>query len=263
MRILVIVVIPFLMLASCEKKPAQTGATSGAAAGAGQWVSFDDDDDDDEDMDDLMVIELMKATAECGSLEKLEPSAMMGRLKDGEVRCLDDRLKAAELQTFKDKISRVLMADAWAKGDHHRWEALVRRHLKEVDRSDPNLCYKFSLHLSKSSGEYADESLKWIDVALQNRSFWKGELHTRRVNSLRKLKAFAGQKKWQWLEEQYARKPSDKARADAGKARNEAKTYAREWLEYANQAGKDYTQALQLCISAAGTEAFCSGVIED
>jgi hypothetical protein len=249
-----------MMLLACAKGPAQP-ATGASTSGPSQWVTFDDDDEDE--MDDLMVIELMKATAECGDLKKLEPSAMMGRLSDGEVRCLDDTLKAAERQTFKDKISRVLMADAWAKSDTHRWEALVRRHLNEVDRSDPNLCYKFALHLSKSSGEFSDEAMKWIDFALENRTHWKGELHTRRVNSLRKLKAYAAQKKWQWLEQDFARAPSAEVKAQALLARNEAKTYAREWLEYAKQAGKDYTQALQLCISAAGTESFCTGVLED
>lgn len=246
-------------IAGCEKKPAQPATTTSSAAP--QWVDFEEDDEDE--MDDIMVIELMKATAECGDLRKLEPSAMMGRLSDGEVRCLDDTLKSAERQTFKDKISRVLMADAWAKGDKHRWESLVRRHLNEVDRSDPNLCYKFALFLSKASGEAADEAMKWIDVALENRTHWKGELHTRRVNSLRKLKAYAAQKKWQWLETENSKAPSEEGRASAALGRNEAKTYAREWLEYAKEAGKDYTQALQLCISAAGTEGFCTGVLED
>ena len=261
MRQLGLLVLTIFTVAACEKKPAQSGATSTDTT-VSQWVVFDDEEDEEE-MDDLMVVELMKATAECGDLKKLEPSAMMGRLKDGEIRCLDDTLKAAEMQTFKDKISRVLMADAWAKSDQHRWEALVRRHLNEVDRSDPNLCYKFALHLSKQSGEFADESMKWIDVALENRTHWKGELYTRRVNSLRKLKAYAAQKKWQWLEVEFSKKPSEEIQANAAKARNQAKTYAREWLEYAKEAGKDYTQALQLCISAAGTEAFCTGVLED
>jgi hypothetical protein len=247
-------------LQGCEKKAPEPAANT-ASTGAAQWVSFDDDEEDE--MDDLMAIELMKATAECGDIRKLEPSAMMGKLTDGEVHCLDDTLKSAERQTFKDKLSRVLMADAWAKRDHHRWEALVRRHLNEVDRSDPNLCYKFALHLSKGSGEFADEAMKWIDVALENRTHWKGELHTRRVNSLRKLKAFSSQKKWQFLEGQFAKSPTEEKRAEASLARNEAKTYAREWLEYAKEAGKDYTQALQLCISAAGTEGFCTGVLED
>jgi hypothetical protein len=260
MRFLALVILP-LFVFGCEKKPAQNGTAAAGTTTTTQWITFDDEED--EDMDDLMVIELMKATAECGNLKKLEPSAMMGKLKDGEIRCLDDTLKAAELQTFKDKISRVLMSDAWAKQDHHRWEALVRRHLNEVDRSDPNLCYKFSLYLSKASGEFADESMHWIDVALENRRHWSGPTFTRRVNSLRKLKAYAAQKKWQWLEEKYARTPTEEARVDSSKARNEAKTYAREWLEYAKEAGKDYTQALQLCISASGTEAFCTGALED
>ena len=59
-----------------------------------------------------MGSELMMATARCGDLVALEPAAMMGKLKDGEIRCLDEQLRDAEKQTVKDKISRVLMADA-------------------------------------------------------------------------------------------------------------------------------------------------------
>ena len=255
-----VILVGGLALTACEKKPTQA-ATTTTTSTTPQWVSFDDDED--EEMDDLMVIELMKATGECGDIKKMEPAAMMGRLSDGEVNCLDDKLREAELQTFKDKISRVLMSDAWAKKDRHRWEALVRRHLNDIDRSDPDLVYKFVQHLAKGNADKAAECMKWIDVALERRTHWSGEVHTRRVNNLRKLKAYSGVKLWQWMEEDYAKKPTEKKRSDASKARSEAKTYAREWLEYAKEANKDMTQALQLCISAAGSESFCAGVLED
>jgi hypothetical protein len=255
----VVIAIAMTVSGGCGNKKAEPAAAP--ATSSPQWVSFDDEEEEEED--DLMMVELMKATAECGNLKKLEPSAMMGKLKDGEVRCLDDTLKDSDRQTFKDKISRVLMADAWAKGDYHRWEAVVRRHLLEVDRSDPNLCYKFALHLSKANAEKSDETMKWVDVALENRSHWSGDLYKRRVNSLRKMKALSATKKWTWIEGRLLETPTEELRSDARLARNEAKTYAREWLEYAKQAGKDYTQALQLCISAAGTDGFCSGVLDD
>ena len=249
-----------LTLAACEKKPTQPAATT-TTSSTPQWITFDDDEE--EDMDDLMVVELMEATGECGNIKKMEPMAMMGRLSDGEVNCLDDKLRNDKRQTGRDKISRLLMHDAWAKKDKHRWEALVRRHLNDIDRSDPDLVYKFAQHLAKGNPDKAAECMKWIDVALERRQHWSGELHTRRVNNLRKLKAYSGVKKWQWLEEEYARKPTEERRDKASKARNEAKTFAREWLEYAKEADKDMTQALQLCISAAGSETFCTGVLED
>jgi hypothetical protein len=214
-------------------------------------ISFDDDDED------FFGSELMMATAECGDLIKMEPAAMMGKLNDGEIRCLDDKLIESEKQTFKDKLSRVLMSDAWAKGDKHRWEAVVRRHLTDIDRSDPNLCYKFSVHLSRKDAEFADETMRWVDVALDNRSQWTGDIHVKRVYALYKIKTVAAQKKWMFLEDEYARKQEPALLEGVKEARNATKTYAREWLEYAQVAKKDDTVARQLCVSAAGTASFC------
>jgi len=214
-------------------------------------------DDEEEDLDQMFGSELMMATAKCGDLVKLEPSAMMGKLKDGEIRCLDTQLRDAERQTVKDKISRVLLADAWAKGDEHRWEGIARRHLEQIDRSDPDMCYKFSLYLSKGPAEKMDEAMKWADVALENRSRWSGDLHVKRVYSLYRLKAMAAQKKWTYLEEEYVKDPSEEILSTKDETRNQTKTLSREWLEYARSSGKDPTVALQLCISAAGTAEFC------
>ncbi len=214
-------------------------------------------DDEEEDLDDMFGSELMMATAKCGDLVKLEPAAMMGKLKDGEIRCLDQQLRDAERQTVKDKISRVLLSDAWAKGDEHRWEGIARRHLEQIDRSDPDMCYKFSLYLSKKGADFMDEAMKWADVALENRSRWSGDLHVKRVYSLYRLKAMAAQKKWTHLEEKYVADPTEETLSDKDETRNLTKTLSREWLEYARQSGKDPTVALQLCISAAGTAGFC------
>src|SRR5262249_11235790 len=70
--------------------------------------------EENEELQELIGSELMQATAGCGDLKKMEPAAMMGKLSDGEIRCLDKTLHEADRQTVKDKVSRVLMADAWA-----------------------------------------------------------------------------------------------------------------------------------------------------
>ena len=227
----------------------------------GGFVSIDFGDEDDA-LESMFGSELMIATAECGDLIKMEPAAMMGKLKDGEIRCLDEKLHEAEKQTFKDKLSRVLMSDAWAKGDTHRWEAVVRRHLSEIDRSDPNLCYKFAVHLSKKEAEFADETMRWSDVALENRSQWTGDIHVKRVYALYKLKTLSAQKKWAAAEEAYVNAPSPDTDDAVKDARNQTKTNAREWLEFARSAGKDQTVAMQLCVSAAGTADFCREDVE-
>lgn len=251
-----LMVLAVLLLVGCPKGKHKPDEPVTDEITAGGFVDLGEDTD--ADLDDLMGSELMRATAQCGDLVQLEPSAMMGTLNDGEIRCLDEQLRNAERQTIRDKISRVLMNDAWAKGDRNRWETIARRHLEDIDRSDPNLCYKFSKHLVTSRGpEHSDEVQHWADIALENRSYWEGDTYVRNVYSLYKIKALASQKKWQWKEEEYLKAPSEEANEARIEARNELKTNAREWLEYARSAGKDPTIALQLCISAAGTEEFC------
>jgi hypothetical protein len=213
--------------------------------------------DTEEEM--LDVDELRAATEPCGDLLAIEPQAMMGKLKDPQIRCLDESLRAAPKQTVKDKISRVLMADAYAKGDLHRWDAVAKRHLETIDRSDPDLCYKYALHLlNNSPPDRMDEAMRWADVSLENRAAWSGDVFVQRVYSLYKLKALAAQKKWNWLEEEYVRTPTEEVSSEKEEARNLTKTNSREWLEYARNAGKDTTLATQMCMSAAGTESFCT-----
>jgi hypothetical protein len=238
-----------------KNKPSGSGDTSNDLSSS-QFVEIDLGEEE-EALEQSAGEELMRATADCGDLLKLEPSAMLGQLTDSQIRCLDDALKVVERQTVKDKISRVLLNDAWAKGDEHRWEGIARRHLEEIDRSDPDMCYKFAYYLVDRGPEKMDEALKWADVALENRSVWEGDLHVKRVYALFKIKTEAAQKKWAWHEAEYNKAPSEELLHSSDDARNQTKTLSREWLEYARQSGKDTTLPLQMCISAAGTAEFC------
>ncbi len=246
-----------LMLVGCPKGKSASSGTPVESSSSGGFIEISMDDEE-EDLEAMFGSELMMATAECGDLIRLEPAAMMGKLKDAEITCLDQSLRDAERQTHKDKLSRVLLADAWSKGDKHRWEGIARRHLEEIDRSDPDMCYKFALYMSKKGPDSMDEALRWADVALENRTRWSGDLHVKRVNSLYRLKAVSAQKKWVYLEEQFALTPTEEAEGEVLDMRNLTKTLAREWLEYARSAGRDATLAERLCISAAGTEEFCN-----
>jgi hypothetical protein len=218
--------------------------------------------DEEDDLDDLMGSELMVAeAAECGELRKLEPKAMMGKLTDPEIRCLDRSIRESETQTYKDKVSRVLMADAYAKKNDDRWEAIVRRHLNEIDRSDPDLCFKFSSFMAKKvvdkGPEAADEVMKWADVALENKQVWTGDTYVKRVSALYKIKSQAAYKKWEWFEAKFKENPSSELSKNREDARNEAKNLAREWLAYVKDAGLDQTEPYNICVSAAGTSDFC------
>lgn len=193
----------------------------------------------------------------CDVPTKLEPKAMLGKLTKGQINCLEDRLNKESKQTSKDKISRILMANAYASGDKRTWENLVKRHLDQIDQSDPDLCYKYARHLSRKGAGRAKGVIRWADVALENRFNWTGNTYKTRVYSLYKLKAQAGQRLWQAASEVYNGNPSPDNKSKMEKARNNTKVMSREWLEYARKAGQDHTKALQLCVSAAGTEDYC------
>lgn len=215
--------------------------------------------DEEAEIDELDGIELNTLTAECGNLLDLEPAARLGRLSEQQVRCLNGALDEAQRQTAKDRISRLLLGDAWAKGDVHRWMGVAARHLTEVERADPDLVYQFAYNLVQiGNPDRMDEAVYWAGVALENKSYWEGELHVRRVYGLYKIKSMAAFKEWEYLEGRYRTAPTSELQASVEQARNDLKTYAREWLEYAKSSGRDVTEPMRLCSMAAGTEAFCS-----
>jgi len=184
---------------------------------------------------------------------------MIGRLSDDQVACLEASFADAERQTDKKKISLVLIANANGKGDRRTWEKLIRRHLEEIDQSDPDLCYAYAAHLARRGPSRAQSVIRWAGVALENRSQWVGETHKSRVYSLYKLRAVASNALWQQAEERHAAAPGAETEQAVERTRGQTKTFSREWYEYAKEAGKDTTTPLQLCVSAAGTSEFCEG----
>lgn len=227
--------------------------------GSGFSGGFIDIDLSEEEaaLDAAAMEEYQATTAECGDLTSLETNAMLGQLSDAQIRCLEDSLKEAQRQTVKDKISRVLLNDAWSKRDEHRWEAIALRHVTEINRSDPDMCYRLAFYLVDRGPERMDEAIKWADTALENRSYWEGETYVKRVYSLYKFRTQAAEKKWKAAEADYSQNPTEEISEKAKKVRDEYKTMAREWLDYAREAGKDLTLPLQHCSSAAGTADFC------
>ena len=197
------------------------------------------------------------ASGDCQETSKLEAFAAMGKLNDGTRECLEARIQTAPKMTDKRRASQLLMADAWARSDKAGWEQLVKRHLDEIDQSDPDLCYKYALRLNQLGPKRAPGVIRWANVALENRMVWIGDEYTKRVNSLYKIRAAASQTLWMSAEDAHRSNPSDDTRSKLEKYRNMTKEYAREWLEYARESGKNTQAALQLCMSAAGTADYC------
>ena len=115
------------------------------------------------------------------------------------------------------------------------------------------------MHLSKGGAGRATGVIRWSNIALDNRTVWTGDTYVSRVSGLYKLRAAASQSLWKASEEEHAKAPTEETKKKVDEARNQTKTFAREWYEYCKQAGKDTTTALQLCVSAAGTADFCEG----
>lgn len=199
------------------------------------------------------------APADCADLQALEAPALLGKLSAGHITCLKNRVATDAKMTDKDKVSRLLMTDAWAKGDKQGWEKLAKYHLEEIGQDDPALCFKYATRLAAGGPSRAPGVIRWADVALENRTVWSGDEYVSKVYSLYKLKAVAAQSMWSAAEAAYTAEPTDALQKKVEDARNQTKTFAREWYEYAKASGKDKVPAQQLCMSAAGTADYCEG----
>ncbi len=204
---------------------------------------------------------------------ELETDAILGLLTPDVQEALEAVLQDERTSmTHRSKISRLLMVDAFSKGDKERWAKLIQRHLEEIEQSDPDLAYKYALHLSHQPDE-ASGQLRWAQVALENRSVWTGSTYEARVYSLHKLRADAAQKLWQQTEVAVAASPDDAdLQVQALEARKRTAALAREWFEVSQVLDRDTETALALCRSAATDPEYCGvngvtgvtgGVFED
>lgn len=225
------------------------------------WVQIDVDKT--EGFSSLASFETEDVDIDCGDLISLEPKALLGRLSEDEVTCLERSLRHSGRQVERDKVSRVLVADAYAKAKMHRWEAAMRRHLTDIDRSDADLCYIFARHLARQGPDRSIETIRWTELALANKGKWEGQLRRDRVYALMRLRAIAAQQRWYQAEKHYLQDPSRTRQDLAIKWRNRTKTYAREWLDYSlsDEVDLDSQLAFQICFSAAGTQDFCDAQV--
>jgi hypothetical protein len=194
---------------------------------------------------------------DCSELLRLEPRSLMGTLRPDQIQCLELRMRHEPKQTTRDSISRILMADAWAKQEMHRWEGAVRRHLTVIGRSDADLCYIFARYLARLGEGHYVESIRWSNRALENSLQWHGERRVDRIYSLRQLTTLAAQRQWHDAAAEVLADYNQKTKQKESFWRNQTKAFAREWLDFAKESGRDSTAAHDVCVSAAGTEDYC------
>ncbi len=176
----------------------------------------------------------------------LEASAGQGALLQQQLDCLEAAYQEASVQTTKDKISRVMLVNAYAYKTEW-WAQLVQRHLEEVDRSDPNIAYLYAFYLFNRDDADYEAVIQWADVALERRQVWTGTLYTHRSYKLLEARTYAAYKVWEAAE--------DSGSAEAETQRNRTKTYSREWLDFARSSGKPTATAEEFCVQVASRKA--------
>ena len=184
----------------------------------------------------------LSAHAECfdyattpQKLQSLESKAGRGALPKDQINCLESSYTLADSITTKDKISRVLLINAYAYNTKD-WAKLVDRHLAEIDQSDPAISYLYTFYLHNRKSPDFNKVIKWSEVALERRAEWKGKTYTNRTFQLLKVRALAATALW----DDHARNNQS---AQAEEMRLHAKTYSREWLDFARSAGWDIAEA--------------------
>ena len=174
------------------------------------------------------------------------------------IECVERRLaNMKELQTTRDKLSRLLIANAEANQDWETWERLMKRHLEDISRADPDMCFRYALHLSKKGVAYGEEVIRWTGYALENKQKWTGDVYKKRLYHLYRVRTEAAAELWKDAEQVLIVEPTDENEATTERYRALAKEYAREWLDYAKASEQGTERPLQLCLSAAGTMAAC------
>lgn len=184
----------------------------------------------------------------------LEGRAAVGRLTAEERSCLrTDARSIDQAPTRRNARSRLLLADAFARGATDEHDALLSYHLEYIDQSDPDLAMR-QARVSARAGRPMD-SLRWADTALENRAAWNGSAFVRKVSAAYELRAKVAHDAWD-QRANATRFPDAEQSAANDAARNLAKTLAREWLDYARSAEIPSTTALELC-RTTGDRAFC------
>jgi hypothetical protein len=185
-------------------------------------------------------------------LVHLEAEATRGALLRRDLDCLENGFANTSVMTTKDKISRVLLVNAYAK-DTKVWAQLVERHLQEVDQSDPDIAYLYSYYLYNQKEKDLDAIIEWTEVGLDRKQEWKGTIHVNRVISLLRLRSLAANDIYINLAKQNSETNEDQD--TLFKARNRTKTVTREWMDYAKASERNFQEAFDLCITVATQKA--------
>jgi|GEM_PF-2366012 len=187
--------------------------------------------------------------------DQMQSKAVMGQLGGLDKKCLEGLLSKASKQTEKVEISKVLLVNAQAAKNDTDFMRLAERHLKDFTQADADICYAYALKL-KRRGRYS-EAIRWAERALENRDRFDDRYASQWTSNLLQIRADSAYADWEKKDKKYleTRSPMDKIQGD--KAQSLAKTFAKEWYDFAKESGINVAKAKSRCTSAAGTTSFC------
>ena len=190
----------------------------------------------------------------CMDMPAVESAAMIGTLSPDVTACLEARFKSGT-PSQRDQASRVLIANAYARGDEVNGARLLLRHLTEVDESDPDLDFKYALQEQEVGADAA--ALHWATVAYRYRDVWTGDTYQKRVRRLLRVRAESAVALWARAVERDAAASTDETQRDVKLWHDHAVRASREWLTVLASAGEDVAPATQACERVAGDPAEC------
>lgn len=197
---------------------------------------------------------LMLAFAEpgCPPIDRLQEGATKGELTEQAVVCLQEARSTETSLEGRATISRLLIADSFAKGLTTVWSSHVVWHLENIDADDANLAYLYGLYLYKRGA--SDQAEKWSRHAIDNGYRWESDADgaVKRLNAYALVARATLQKHKGMLNTQ---EPSVLAvRASNG----QVQLAAVQWLSAAVSAERDGSEALAMCIETGWDKERCT-----
>ena len=194
----------------------------------------------------------------CEDLPSLEPEAMMGELTADAIACLEAQLRLERLQSQKAHISTLLLNNDFNKKNWDSWELRVRNHLRNIDRSQPDMTFAFALYLHNKGSEYYKEALYWTDYTFETRNQWpEGQDYIDKSNKLYQIRSQLALEIWMETEKAYTKERTAELDQLSREARGRAKDLSREWLDYARQAELPTGDAFNMCMSTSPDPEYC------
>jgi hypothetical protein len=186
-------------------------------------------------------------TESCANLRLLDLEARQGHLDEADIDCLVRKWDGASRVARAD-ISKVLMADAYAKGDVPEWERLVEQHVRQVDDHDPEVAWTW-VNILAHYPDRASDLLLAVDAAEDVSARWPDNLRQLRLARVHELRTEASLRSWKTL-----------GATDDGWEKRTRKA-AREWSLYLldHPSAGSPSRAVDVCVEAKGDFEWCIG----